>query len=103
CGRWPHAGWGATGQFTIVHAEPGVRVLYAWGHVEQKPLPEIQGQAVATLSFSFRPGPDGRTVVATSATGYVQVNNRLLNALGKVAAPFVQAKADKEAGMLLRT
>ena len=102
-GLWLDDGWGAKGQFTIVHAEPGVRVMYARGHVEQKPLPEIQGQAVATLLFAFRPGADGRTLVATSATGYVQVDNRLLNALGKVAAPLVQARADKEAGMLLRT
>ena len=31
------------------------------------------------------------------------MNNPVLNALAKVAAPMVQAKADKEAGYLLRT
>ncbi len=41
--------------------------------------------------------------MATAASGYVQVDNRALNALARVAAPMVQAKADKEAGYLLRT
>jgi hypothetical protein len=42
-------------------------------------------------------------VVVTAASGFVQVDNRVLNTLGKVAAPMVQAKADKEVGYLLRT
>jgi hypothetical protein len=102
-GLWLEDGWGVKGTFTIVHAEPGVRVMYARGHFEQKPMPDIEGQAVATLTFAFSPGSNGRTMVSTSATGYVQVDNRFLNTLGKVAAPFIQARADKEAGMLLRT
>ena len=36
------------------------------------------------------------------ATGYLQVDNEVLRTLGKIAAPFVQAKADKETGQLLR-
>jgi hypothetical protein len=102
-GLWLEDGWGVKGQFVVVHAEPGMRVMHAWGRFEQKPFPDIGGQAVATLSFQFSPGRDGRIVVTTSATGYVQVENRMLNTLGKVAAPFIQARADKEAGMLLRT
>ena len=100
---WVDDGWGVKGQFTIVHAERGMRVLYAHGQFEQKVLPEIRGQAVGTLEYAFRRDEAGRTVVATAASGYVQVDNPVLNALGKVAAPMVQAKADKEAGYLLRT
>ena len=100
---WVDDGWGVKGQFTIVHAERGMRVLYARGQYEQKILPEIRGQAVGTLEYAFRQDEAGRTVVATSASGYVQVDSRVLNALAKVAAPMVQAKADKEAGYLLRT
>ena len=100
---WLDDGWGVRGQFTVVHAERGKRVLYARGHFEQKFLPEIRGQAVGSLEYSFRPAGDGQTVVATAASGYLQVDNRTLNALGRLAAPFVQAKADREAGLLLRT
>lgn len=99
---WLDDGWGVKGQFTIVHAERGMRVMYARGQFEQKLLPEIRGQAVATLQYSFRPDEAGRTVVVTAAAGYVQVDNPVLNTLGKVAAPMVQAKADKEVGYLLR-
>jgi hypothetical protein len=100
---WVDDGWGVKGQFTIVHAEPGIRLLYAHGQFEQKVLPEIRGQAVGTFEYAFRRDEAGRAVVATAASGYVQVDNPVLNALGKVAAPMVQAKADKEAGYLLRT
>jgi hypothetical protein len=102
-GLWLDDGWGVVGQFSIVYAAPGTRLMYAHGHIKQGHLPEIEGQAVASLEYAFRPGRDGRTVVTTAATGYVQVNNAVLNTLGKVAAPFVQARADKEAGFLLRT
>jgi hypothetical protein len=100
---WLDDGWGVKGQFTIVHAECGMRLLYAHGQFEQKLLPEIRGQAVGTLEYTFRQDEAGRTVVATAASGYLQVDNPVLNALGKVAAPMVQAKADREAGYLLRT
>ncbi len=96
-------GWGVKGQFTVVHAERGIRLMHARGHFGQKLLPEIRGQAVAVLEYVFRRDGGGHTVVATAASGYVQVDNRLLNALGKLAAPIVQAKADREAGLLLRT
>lgn len=102
-GLWLDDGWGVTGQFSVVYANRGVRHIYARGRFEQSPLPEIRGQAVATLEYSFRPNGEGHTLVATAARGYVQVDSRFLNALGKLAAPFVQAKADREAGFLLRT
>jgi len=102
-GLWLDDGWGVKGQFAFVHAERGVRVMYARGQFDQKFLPEIRGQAVATLEYAFRRDSGGHTTVATAASGYVQVENRVLNTLGKVAAPIVQARADKEAGYLLRT
>ena len=102
-GLWLDDGWGVIGQFTVVHAERGRRLLYARGQFEHKLLPGIRGQAVGTLEYAFRPDGERQTVVATSASGYLQVDNRALNALGKLAAPLVQAKADREAGLLLRT
>jgi hypothetical protein len=100
---WLDDGWGVRGQFAVVYAEPGKRVLWARGRFDQKFLPEIRGQGVGTLEYSFQPDANGQTMVATAASGYLQVDNRALNALGKLAAPFVQAKADREAGLLLRT
>ena len=77
-----------------------MRVMYARGQFEQKVLPEIRGQAVATLEYSFRPGEGGPDRWSPPpASGFVQVDNRVLNTLGKVAAPIVQAKADKEVGL----
>ena len=99
---WLDDGWGVRGQFTVVHAEPGLRLMYARGQFEPKLLPEIHGEGVATLQYAFHQDDAGRTLVVATAAGCVQVDNTFLNALAKVAAPMVQAKADKEAGYLLR-
>lgn len=100
---WLDDGWGVRGQFRVVHAERGKRLLYARGRFTKEFLPEIHGQGVGTLEYSFQPAADGQIMVVTAATGYLQVDNRALNALGRLAAPLVQAKADREAGLLLRT
>jgi hypothetical protein len=102
-GLWLEDGWGVKGQFAVVHAERGMRIMYAQGNYEQKLLPEIRGRAVATIEYAFRRDGQGATMVATVASGYVQVDNRVLNTFAKVAGSVVQARADKEAGLLLRT
>jgi hypothetical protein len=101
-GLWLDDGWGTQGRFTLIRAAPGQRLYYAHGAYEQRFLPSMRGEAVAILDYRFRPEDDGRTLVASWATGYVQVDSRFLRALGKLALPFVQAKADKEAVGLLR-
>jgi hypothetical protein len=100
--RWLDDGWGTRGRFVLVHAEPGRRVFHARGAYETRFLPDMRGEAVAILEYTFRPAGDGRTLVESWATGYLQVDNGFLRVLGRVARPFVQAKADKEAGQLLR-
>ena len=101
-GLWLDDGWGTRGTFTLIHAERGLRLYRARGAFDQGFLPEMRGEAVAVLEYAFSSDAAGRTLVASRATGYLQVDNKVLRTLGKVAAPFVQAKADKEAGRLLR-
>lgn len=101
-GLWLDDGWGTRGRFTLVRAVPGQRLYYARGAFEQRFLPSMRGEAVAILDYRFRPEDDGRTQVASWATGYVQVDSRFIRILGRVAKPIVQAKADKEAAGLLR-
>ena len=86
----------------VVYAARGLRLYYARGAFDQRFLPQMRGEAVAVFEYDFSSDGTGRTLVASRATGYLQVDNAFLRALGKVAAPFVQAKADKEAGQLLR-
>ena len=62
----------------------------------------MRGEAVALFEYTFRPAGDGRTLVESWATGYVQIESGFVTVLGRIALPFVQAKADKEAGQLLR-
>lgn len=99
---WLDDGWGTRGTFTVVHAARGLRAYYARGAFQQKYLPEMRGEAAAVLEYDFQAGAGGRTLVTSRATGYLQVDNQFLRMLGRVAAPFVQAKADKEAAKLLR-
>lgn len=102
-GLWLDDGWGVRGRFTVVHAEPGRMVVYGRGSFSTALLPEIHGEAVASLEYAFRPGGEGYTVVATVGSAYVQTDSRALNALGRLAKPLVQARADLEARRLLRT
>jgi hypothetical protein len=100
---WLDDGWGTRGTFTVVYAAPGMRLYHARGVFEQRFIPEMRGEAVAVFEYDFAPdGATGRSIVTTRATGYLQVDNRFLRTLGRVAAPFVQSKADKETGQLLR-
>ena len=101
-GLWLDDGWGTRGRFTLIHAESGRRLYYARGAFQQRFLPDMKGEAVAMFEYAFQPRVDGRTQVASWATGYVQIDSRFLRFLGTLAMPFVQAKADKEAGQLLR-
>jgi len=101
-GMWLDDGWGTRGTFSVVYAARGMRLYYARGAFDQRFLPQMRGEAVAVFEYDFSSDGEGRTMVASRATGYLQVDNKFLRTLGKVAAPFVQAKADKEAGQLLR-
>lgn len=100
--RWLDDGWGTRGRFVLVHAEPGRRLYRARGAYEKMFLPDMRGEAVAVFEYAFRPVSDGRTLVESWATGYVQIESGFLSVLGRIALPFVQAKADQEAGRLLR-
>lgn len=103
-GLWLDDGWGVTGRFSVVHAEPGRRIMYASGRFEQRFLPEIHGQAVVALEYAFRPDADRRAQVLPTAVAYVQLDsNFFLKVLARVGAPFIQKRADREAKWLLRT
>jgi hypothetical protein len=95
-------GWGTKGEFRMVHAERGLRLAYARGRYEQAILPDIAGQAVVLIEYDFRRDGQGHTVVATATAGYVQVEGGFLRAVGTLAGPLVQRKADREARQLLK-
>ncbi|MBI3626241.1 MAG: hypothetical protein HY215_08860 [Candidatus Rokubacteria bacterium] len=95
-------GWGTQGHFEVVHAEPGLRVMYARGRYDPPLLPGIQGQAVVVMEYGFRPTEEGHTVVSTTITGYVKLESRFLRIAGMLVNPLAQAKADREARQLLK-
>lgn len=95
-------GWGTQGHFEVVHAEPGLRVMYARGRYDPPLLPVIQGQAVVVMQYGFRPSGEGHTVVATTITGYVKLESQFLRIAGVLVNPLAQAKADREARQLLK-
>jgi len=101
-GLWLDDGWGAVGRFRVVHAADGTRVMYARGRYQPRILPSIQGQAVVVLEYATRPAADGRALITTSVTGFLKLDSRLLEVLGKLAGPIARAKAEKEAASLVR-
>ena len=101
-GRFLDDGWGATGHFDVVYAEPGRRVFHARGQYEHTLLPAIHGDAVILLEYAFRPTPEGRTVVATTASGSLRLDSRILALAGLVVTPILQAEANREARHVLK-
>ncbi|HET7877093.1 MAG TPA: hypothetical protein VFN71_16345 [Methylomirabilota bacterium] len=95
-------GWGTTGEFRVVHAERGLRIMHARGRYEPGFLPDINGEAVAVIRYEFRPDGQGHTLVAPSVAGYVRLDSGFLRTVGRIGGPFIQRKADKEAGKLLK-
>jgi len=98
---WLDDGWGVKGVFQVVLAEPGLRLIHAQG-AYQSALPDIRGRAVVALAYAFQPGPPGRAQVKTTVTSFVDIESAVVRAIGKVGAPIVQKKADREARQLLK-
>jgi hypothetical protein len=95
-------GWGVKGDFFVVHAEPGRRIFYARGTYKQTVLPDIHGEAVLAIEYSFRPDGGGGSLVATAITGHVALESRLLGLVARLLGPVAQRKADREARSLLK-
>jgi len=94
-------GWGATGQFHVVYASRGTRVMHAVGQYRPKVLPGIKGQAVVMLAYGFKPGPTGELVTST-VTGFVKLDSPIMAFATRLASSVAQAKADTEAHRLMR-
>lgn len=99
---WLDDGWGVRGTFSTLHAERGLRLLYAQGAYQASVLPDIRGRAVVALTYGFTPDGQGHTLVATTLTAFVQLDSSVLHTLGQPATPLVQKKADREARQLLK-
>lgn len=95
-------GWGATGRFDVVYASGGTRVMYARGQYDHRFLPQIRGQAVVVIEYAAQPAAAGRALISTAITGFVKLDSRVLNLVGKLARAIASAKADKEANGLVR-
>ncbi len=95
-------GWGTRGRFWVLHTGPGVRVFRARGEHRKGPLPPIRGEAVTLIEYRVTPtGGDG-ALVQPAVAGYLRLDSRLLGVLLDLGGAAVQAKADREAGRLMK-
>jgi len=101
-GLWLDDGWGAVGRFAVVHAAAGTRVMYARGVYQQWYLPTIHGQAVVVIEYGATPTVDHRSRITTVVTGFVKLESRVLDLVGRIAETAATAKAEKEARKLVR-
>lgn len=96
-GLWLDDGWGVVGQFSIVHAASGTRVVYAHGQYQSGLLPSIRGQAVVVIEYRLSPAADHRSLISPAVTGFVRLDNKIIALAGMLAGPIATAKAEKEA------
>jgi hypothetical protein len=95
-------GWGATGRFTIVHAVPGTRVMYARGQFKKAVLPAVHGDAIAMIEYDVAPGAGGQSLVRAVVSGWVRLDSEVMTLAIRAANSIAQRKADLEARRLIK-
>jgi hypothetical protein len=96
-------GWGTVGTFEFVYVAPGIRVMHARGEYQQRVLPDIQGEAIITISYATTPAADGTSTIAAAVGSYVRLDSKVLRAAGRLANAVAHAKAEKEGIRLVKT
>ena len=101
-GLWLDDGWGTVGHFSVVYAGNGTRVMHARGRYKHWLLPSIHGQAVVVIAYGVEPATDGRSVISATVTGFVKLDNPLVEMASKLLSATARAKAEREARQLVK-
>jgi len=101
-GLWLDDGWGVVGQFSVVYASQGTRVVFAHGQYQSGLLPSIRGQAVVVIEYGVSPAADRRSLISPAVTGFVRLDNKIIALAGMLASSVATAKAEKEAKRFVR-
>jgi hypothetical protein len=101
-GLWLDDGWGTVGRFSVVYAGHGMRVMQARGRYTHWLLPSIHGQAVVVIEYRTEPAVDGKSVIQAAVTGFVKLDNRLVEMASKLLSATASAKAEREARQLVK-
>src|SRR5262249_35025498 len=96
-GLWLDDGWGMVGQFSVVYASGGTRVVHAHGRYHSGLLPSIGGQAVVVIQYGLTPSADHKSLISAEVTGFVSIDSKIVALAGMVAGSVATAKAEKEA------
>ena len=97
---WLDDGQGAVGRFAFVHTVAGSRIVYARGRYTRWMIP-IRGDAVAVLTWSSEPSGDGRMLIAPALTGFVRLENVVVDAVARLLRRAATSKAEQMARKLL--
>ena len=101
-GLWLDDGWGVVGQFSVVYASSGTRVVFAHGQYQSGLLPSIRGQAVVVIEYGVSPAADHRSLISPAVTGFVRLDSKIIALAGMLAGSVATAKAEKEAKRFVR-
>jgi len=101
-GLWLDDGWGVVGQFSVVYASQGTRVVFAHGQYQSGLLPSIRGQAVVVIEYGVSPAADHRSLISPAVTGFVRLDSKIIALAGMLAGSVATAKAEKEAKRFVR-
>ena len=101
-GLWLDDGWGVVGQFSVVYASQGTRVVFAHGRYQSGLLPSIRGQAVVVIEYGVSPAADRRSLISPAVTGFVRLDSKIIALAGMLASSVATAKAEKEAKRFVR-
>ena len=101
-GLWLDDGWGTVGRFAVVYAGNGTRVMHARGGYTHWLLPTIRGQAVVVIEYGVQPAADGKSLISAAVTGFVKLENPLVEMASRLLSRTARAKAEREARQLVK-
>src|SRR5439155_1270721 len=101
-GLWLDDGWGTVGRFAVVYAGNGTRVMHARGGYTHWLLPTIRGQAVVVIEYGVQPAADGKSLISAAVTGFVKLENPLVEMASRLLSRTATAKAEREARQLVK-
>src|SRR3989442_192483 len=80
----------------------GTGVRHACGGYPTWLLPPIRGQAVVVIEYGVQPAADGKSLISAAVTGFVKLENPLVEMASRLLSRTATAKAEREARQLVK-
>lgn len=101
-GLWIHDGGGVVGRFRVVYAAGSRRVVHVRGRYDGRFVPTIHGEVVVDFEYALQPAANGKSVITPAVSGFVKIDNAVVNALARLFHGVATRRAEETASRIVR-